>query len=198
MRRSGLRVIATCSQDNIPWIKSLGADEVVDYRDPQGTQKIRALGRQDGISNVLDCVAKPQTAQFCYQCFTEAENLTRQPVEYIYAALMPMEDSDLPGPPKQISPSARLINRWNMVYTCFGRRFTIINEQVKIKRTWEPSKTDREFMASFYKLIEKHLKSRKLQPIPVEVREGGLASILDGVAALRQGRVHGKKLVYTL
>jgi hypothetical protein len=53
-------------------------------------------------------------------------------------------------------------------------------------------------MASFYKLIEKHLKSRKLQPIPVEVREGGLASILDGVAALRQGRVHGKKLVYTL
>lgn len=53
-------------------------------------------------------------------------------------------------------------------------------------------------MGSFYKAIEKHLESGNLVPIPIEIKEGGLENILDGVTAAREGRMHGKKLVYTL
>ena len=64
------------------------------------------------------------------------------------------------------------------------------------ERTWEVSVENREFMASFYRLLEGFLLDRRLRPMPVEKLEGGLEGILDGISLVRQGGARGKKLVY--
>lgn len=86
----------------------------------------------------------------------------------------------------------------NMVYTCFGRRFTIVNKQLNIEKTWSPSKEDRDFMVSLYRLVEKHLADETLETMPIDLRRGGLNEILNGIAEIRDGHVHGKKLVYSI
>lgn len=85
-----------------------------------------------------------------------------------------------------------------MVYTCFGRRFTIVNEEYGLNRTWEPSAVDREFMAYFYRCVEQMIPLGKIRLMPVEVRNGGLEGVLEGVELVRNGRALGKKLVYVL
>lgn len=78
----------------------------------------------------------------------------------------------------------------NMVYTSFGRRFNLVGE------TWEPSPQHRMFMARFYRIVENLLLNGKLRLMAFEVVEGGLATIPQGIADMRDGKVRGRKLVY--
>ena len=54
---------------------------------------------------------------------------------------------------------------------------------------------DLEFMKSFIEMLELFLQQGRLNPHPQKLA-GGLEDILDGYDLLRQGKVHGQKLVY--
>jgi hypothetical protein len=114
----------------------------------------------------------------------------------VYAGLM--VPPDVPEQPESLPASAKIKSVWNIVYTCFGRRFTIVNEDLGIKRTWEASKKDKDFMISFYRRVEEFLQNNLLQPMPIETRKGGLEGVLEGVDEVRKGTVRSKKLVYEL
>jgi hypothetical protein len=73
------------------------------------------------------------------------------PWTYYYASLMPVKN--LPPPPVMIPESNVIHAEWSMVFTCFGRRFTIVNEEIGLKQTWEPCPVDREFMTFFYRCV---------------------------------------------
>jgi hypothetical protein len=146
--------------------------------------------------SILDCIASSETAAFCYKCFSVPRHASEQPPPLIYAGLMiPPEQ---PPRPDSLPPSAEIHSVWNIVYTCFGRRFTMIKEEIGLKRTWEASASDKEFMVAFYRLAEELLEKKMLRPMPIEIRKGGLAGTLEGVSEVRQGAVRGKKLVYEL
>lgn len=152
--------------------------------------------QKDGLYSILDCIATAETAAFCYKCFSVPPHASEQPPSLVYAGLMvPPEE---PPRPNFLPPSVEIHSVWNIVYTCFGRRFTMINEEIGLKRTWEASASDKGFMVTFYRRVEEFLQNKMLQPMPIEVRNGGLAGALEGVSEVRQGRVRGKKLVYEL
>lgn len=194
--RSGLRVITTCSQRNVPWMRSLGADEIVDYNDPAAIDIIRSKLRSDGLSMIMDCVAQDKTADFCYQCFVPPQSTAKDPLTFQYASLMPINNP--PSFPGSLPPSGKIHSQWRMVYTCFGRRFTMVHDGLGISQTWEASKEDKRFMLDFYRQVEKALADGTLKPMPIEIQTGGLEGILDGVSKVRSGGAQGKKLVYTL
>ncbi|KAJ5344329.1 Protein TOXD [Penicillium brevicompactum] len=192
---SGLHVITTCSEQSISWMRSLGADEVVDYKQPNAVQQVVDCVQDSGLYAILDCIGKESTADFCSKCFTPPKDHAYQP-EYVYAPLMPLS-KEFPRP-STLPSSAKIQNKWKFVYTCFGKRFTTPMDHPAINGTWQPSVEDKAFMVTFYREFEPILASEKLIFMPQEVQLGGLHTILDGISLVRAGKVHGKKLVYPI
>merc|ERR1712070_1280643 len=186
---SGYRVITTCSARNKSWLLSLQADEAIDYTEADAVTSVRDAIGPEGLTKILDCIAKPPTTAFCYQCFTppERQTLTAAPT-YTYATLMPVDT--LPPVPKSLRPGSIVVPQMNLVYTIFGRSFCLLG------KTWEPSPPDREFMARFYRRTEDFLSKRKLHLMPLEIMQGGLAALPQGITQIKDGKIHGKKLVY--
>lgn len=61
---SGLHVIATASPKNFELCRSLGADEVFDYKDAEVIEKIKAsAGTKGGLKHAVDCVGEGGTVQ---------------------------------------------------------------------------------------------------------------------------------------
>lgn len=170
------------------WLRSLNADEVVDYSDPDAVAQIRGFIGAAGLTMILDCIAKDDTAAFCYSCFTPPTNLTAESTTYTYASLMEVEN--MPAAPSHLPANSNIIHKMNMVYTCFGRRFNLLG------KTWEPFHSDREFMVDFYRRVGRLLSNGKLCLMPVKVMEGGLAGIPHGISDVHHGKVRGEKLVY--
>lgn len=59
-------------------------------------------------------------------------------------------------------------------------------------------KEDVQFATEFAVKAEGWLKENKIQPLPVDVKAGGLEGISGGLEELRTGQVHRKRLVYLL
>lgn len=57
---SGLQVITTASPKNHTFMKSLGADAVFDYHDPDVSQKIQAYAG-NRLSRAIDCISEGDT-----------------------------------------------------------------------------------------------------------------------------------------
>lgn len=53
---AGARVVATCAANNVEWVKSLGADEVIDYT----TTDIKRWAAEEGhkVDLVIDCIGR--------------------------------------------------------------------------------------------------------------------------------------------
>lgn len=177
-------------------MRTLGADEVVDYNDPDAIGIIKSKLGWDGLSMIMDCISRDDTAKFCYECFVPPQNATEDAPDFRYAPLMPIHNP--PSIPDCLPASAKVHSQWRMVYTCFGRRFTMVHDGLGIRQTWEASKEDKKFMVDFYRQVEEALAGGKLAPMPADIRKGGLEGILDGVSEVRKGAVRGKKLVYGL
>lgn len=185
-----MRVITTCSAGSMPWVKSLGPDLVVDYQRPDAIASIRAFGEDSGLTKVIDCIANDKSATSCHQCFIAPRNPTTPSPVYKYASLMPVAAP--PEPPTSLPSDATVERKMNLVYTLFGRRFNLLG------RTWEPSASDREFMVGLYRKVGTLLQEGKLRPMPLEICKGGIEAIPQGIAAVQEGRVRGKKIVYLM
>lgn len=57
---------------------------------------------------------------------------------------------------------------------------------------------DVQFGAEFSPVAEELLKQKRIHPIPKEVREDGLSGIVSGLENLRAGKVHRRRLVYSI
>lgn len=188
-------MVTTCSEQNVSWMRSLGADEIVDYKQPDAVQRVVECVQKNGLYTILDCIGKESTAEFCSKCFTPPQDEACQP-EYVYAPLMPLS-KEFPTA-TSLPSSVTVQNRWKFVYTCFGKRFTTLMDHPAINGTWQPSVEDKAFMIDFYRRFETILASGKISFMPQEVRLGGLQTILSGVSDVRAGKVYGKKLVYPI
>ena len=54
---SGCQVITTCSPRNFAFVKTLGADEAFDYKEPNCAKKVREYTK-DKLTRVLDCISE--------------------------------------------------------------------------------------------------------------------------------------------
>ncbi|KAM3068063.1 hypothetical protein ACMFMG_011110 [Clarireedia jacksonii] len=169
---SGYKVLTTCSPHNFDLVKSLGADAVFDYNDPQSVAEIRKYTKNN-LKLVFDTISLESSAAFCDQVIS-AEGGD-------YSALLPINIE-----------RANVKDRYTVAYTAVGEAFTFGDMPVPAKAE------DKEFAEMFWGLAEKLLADGKIKVHKPKVLPGGLKGALEGLELLKQGKVSGEKLVYNV
>ncbi|KAI9763171.1 MAG: hypothetical protein M1835_007908 [Candelina submexicana] len=170
---SGLEVITTCSPRNFDLVKRQGADHVFDYNSPTCAADIRKV-TSDRLRHVLDCVSNEKTVKICMDSIG--------PQGGKYSCLLPIEKL----------PRDDVTKNLTMAYSATGKAYKFGQMEIPA------SKEDFDFAVKFWTLTQQLLEQGKLHAHPPEVRDGGLAGILDGLQDIREGKVSGVKLVYKL
>ncbi|KAK4235125.1 chaperonin 10-like protein [Achaetomium macrosporum] len=178
---SGYRVATTCSPSNFDYVKSLGADGVFDYHSPTVVDEIKAWSNNaDALTLAWDCVATDDSARICAAVLSKTR-------EGHYRSLLKVQDEVI----KKVNE--KVDNDWTLAYTMFGEPFDKGNPVPAIPADFEHGKM-------FWELAKELLASGKIKPAKADVNRGGkgLDGVLVGLKDLKEGRVSGTKLVYTL
>ncbi|KAF4468056.1 zinc-binding oxidoreductase alcohol dehydrogenase [Fusarium albosuccineum] len=172
-KQSGYTVITTCSPANFDYVKSLGADFVVDYRDKEAGAKIRDYTNNQ-LRHAWDTISIEDSARICAAALTSMSSL-----DPVYGTLLPVRS------PRQ---DVRTVS--TVMYTVFGKEFQFGQSHVP------PSPADFEFGKRFFSLTEELLAQGRLRPHLYHVGEGGLQGLLGGLRDLQAGKPRAVKLVY--
>ncbi len=174
MGRSGYTVLSTCSPRNFEYVRSLGVDEVFDYRQPGVGSNIRKF-TQNKLKIAWDTVSKVESAKIC------AEALSSDPAGCRYASFLSNKC------PREDIPSVGT----NM-YTVFGEYFRVGNLE------YPASQEDFEWAKRFTALTEKLIAAGKLIPHKETIRKAGLEGVPLGLDDLKNNNYNGEKLVYRI
>lgn len=169
---SGLEVIAVCSPHNNDLVKSLGADAVFDYKDPECASKIREHTK-DSLKHAFDCISEGSSPTICANAISSKGGV----ISFLLPAQSPRDDVE---------------DRHTLGYTIAGEAFDFGG------RHFPASQEDFEFAGMFWKMAEKLFADGKVKAHPKEVRSGGLEGIFGGLNDLKTGKVSGTKLVYKI
>ncbi|KAL4924586.1 uncharacterized protein BDV17DRAFT_300890 [Aspergillus undulatus] len=160
---SGYKVITTCSPHNFELVKSLGADVVFDYKDPESAAKIREY-TNDNLKLVLDTISLEASAKFC------DDTISTKGGEY--SALL------------NIGIERENVNdRWTLGYTCVGEAFDFGETH------WPAKPEDKEFAEKFAVIAEKLLAEGKVKVHKPNVGKDGLKGVLEGLQLLKEDKV---------
>lgn len=156
---AGLIVITTTSPENFEFLKSRGADAVLDYHDPDCAKKIREFTHNE-LRRVFDTVGLPQTAKICADAMApSAEN-----GELRYTSSIPV----------QAFPRDDVTNTNYLAYDAVGESY----EMFGINFPAVPE--NYEFAKAFWQVATALVQEGKLIPHPAQVNNGGLAGIPAG------------------
>ncbi|KAL8655267.1 MAG: hypothetical protein Q9226_003108 [Calogaya cf. arnoldii] len=87
--QSCLAVLTTCSPKNFPFVKSLGADEVFDYRDPECGIQIRE-STKNTLRYVFDCISIGSSYKIDAAALSSSSSSSNSQ-ELHYLALLPTD-----------------------------------------------------------------------------------------------------------
>lgn len=165
---SGLEVIATASPHNFDFVKSLGADQVFDYSEPNVGAKIREATNDD-LHLVFDTISEKGSPEIAAAAISSKGG--------DYSALLPVA-----------FPRTDVKSRTTLAYTALNEPFG--DAIPAIPSHWE-------FGVKFWRAAAELINSGKIKPHPTIVRKG-IENIPQGLEDLRNNKVSGKKLVYTI
>ncbi|KAI8609816.1 alcohol dehydrogenase class-3 [Chytriomyces sp. MP71] len=180
-KASGYTVLTTASPRNFDYLTRLGADKVFDYNSATVAADIRAASN-GGVTLAFDCVSEAQSPRICAESF--------RPEGGKYSALLTFDAKLL----TDINVNVKVLS--TLAYTATG-------ESV-VKPGWglnlPANLKDYEFAKNFGLIANELLASGKVKVHTPSVNEGGsgLEGVLKGLQLMREGKVSGKKLVYTL
>ncbi|KAI2632854.1 zinc-binding dehydrogenase [Xylaria nigripes] len=176
---AGLRVITTGSKQNHDFLKSLGADDVVDYTDAAWPEKVRQL-TQDRLQYAFDCVAEPAITKAVAQAISSSKGGR-------VICILPRNSGELPPELSKVSVESTI------VYTVFGHPIDLTG--LGFQNWGGPTPRDREFWEKYLGLLPLFVESGQIKPNPA--RElGGLDAILDGFKLQADGKIRAAKVVY--
>jgi NADPH:quinone reductase-like Zn-dependent oxidoreductase len=170
---SGYRVIATCSPHNFDLVKSYGAEAAFNYKDPEAVEQIKKYA-DNNLKFVWDTISLKPSAAFCSKVIASGGH---------YGQILPV---DLPNR-KDVKQT------YSLGYTSVGVPFEMLGRQFGAEET----QRDYEFIQKWMSLGEQLLAEKKLKPHPLKIGSG-LESVLEGIDLLRNDKVSGQKLVYTV
>jgi NADPH:quinone reductase-like Zn-dependent oxidoreductase len=169
---SGYKVVTTCSPRNFELVRSLGADEVFDYNDPEAPAKIRKT-TDNKLKYVFDCISLESSAAFCDNALsTEGGE---------YSALLSVKIQ-----------RANVNDRFTLAYTTIGEAFSFGDIPFPAKPE------DKAFTEKWVPIAEGLLAEGKIKVHPPKVGQNGLAGVIDGLKLLKEDKVSGEKLVYNV
>jgi NADPH:quinone reductase-like Zn-dependent oxidoreductase len=162
-------VYATASPHNFDLVKGLGADHVFDYNDPACGANIR-IATNDKLKLIFDCISEGSSPSICAAAIGSGGGHV--------SLLLPVKDF----------PRSDVTSKFTFAYTALGERYS---EKVPA------SQEDYEFGARFWKVAEGLINDGSIKTHPTEVREG-LEGVPQGLEDLKEGKVSGVKLVFTV
>ncbi|KAI1457450.1 alcohol dehydrogenase [Annulohypoxylon moriforme] len=176
---SGLTVIATSSPHNFELLKSLGADEVFDYRSPTAGPDIRAL-TQNKLVYAWDCTGSGGDL-IAHALSSELPSK--------YATIIPVDAAAVHAiNPKIEGPT------FHLGYDVMGEEYMWQGQVVAVKED------EHENAARIVETARELLEQGKIRPVRTVVDQGGkgLEGVLKGLGELKEGRISAGKFVYTL
>ncbi|KAI1131754.1 GroES-like protein [Nemania abortiva] len=179
---SGLEVITTSSPHNFELLKAAGADHVFDYKSPTVGSDIRAL-TNNKLKYAWDCTGFG--GAICAAALSDNEEGGKPK----FSAIIPVKRDVF----DEINPVVDGPH-FTLGYDAFGV------EYFRFDRMYKPDPAEVEFARMFWNLTQGLLESGKLTPLKPEVNRfgNGLEGVVLGLDELRNDRVSGTKLVYTL
>ncbi|ATY65193.1 zinc-binding oxidoreductase [Cordyceps militaris] len=179
---SGLRVLATASPHNFDYLRSLGADVLLDYHESaeELVTKVRDVVGDD-LTLAWDCSPNKQFQDIAAHSLSKTK-------KSIYATVAPLTPANLLHDRNPLVEA-----KYQLGYTVFGESFE------RGTYVFPASQEDVIFATAFWERTAKLLEEKKLQPIKATVNQGGegLEGVIAGLEDLRQGKVSGTKLVYS-
>jgi len=174
-RLAGYKVVTVSSPKNFELCKSLGADAVFDYKDPDIVSKVKEVTK-NSLHCGFDTICQLQTQTLSLKCFGPGPGklIVIQP---------PQEEA------QKLREDVRI--QHTLIYTSLGRAFDL-------GQHYPAAPEDRSHMTEFLKKVPGFVKSGGIKPNPVKLWEGGLESITDGLQYMREGKNSGEKIVYRL
>lgn len=173
---SGYKVLTTCSPHNKELVKSLGADVVFNYSDPDCAAQIRKY-TDDKLTVAFDTISLPDSAKICEEALASSSPAG---ATLKYHSLLPVEISR-----EDVKATHSL------AYTAIGEAFKFGPQAMPAKEE------DFHYAVKFWDLSRELFNSGKLKVSPMQVGQG-LEGVLDGLQALKANKVSGKKLVYKI
>ncbi|KAL4794262.1 chaperonin 10-like protein [Aspergillus venezuelensis] len=175
---SGYKVLATSSPHNFEYLKSLGAEEVFDYKTPNIGAEIRGY-TNNALKLAWDCTG--------FGAEIIANALSSEGGKY--AAIMAVDKDEV----AKVNPNVDG-PYLTIMYSIFGERYE------KFGMVVEAMPEEYEFAKEFWELTRGLLADGNLTAPRVTLNRGGegLEGVLKGLDELRANRVSGGKLVYTL
>ncbi|KAL4876212.1 hypothetical protein BJY04DRAFT_210759 [Aspergillus karnatakaensis] len=159
---SGYTVITTCSPRNFDLVKSLGADAVYDYNDPNAAAEIRKY-TDNKLKYVFDTISLEASSKFC------DEALSTEGGEYSSLLVVPLARENVN-------------DRWTLGYTAAGEAFNFGPTH------WPAKPEDKEFAQKFWDNAAKLLGEGKVKVHPPSVQPGGLNGVLEGLKLLKEDK----------
>ncbi|KAI0272582.1 dehydrogenase [Gloeopeniophorella convolvens] len=169
---SGLRVLATASQRNFDFVRGLGADVVVDYRDSAAAAKQLREAAPD-LEYAVDCVGDSGSPQLVAAALGGKGAL---------ATITRPYPSELEGTIK---------NTPSIVYDWLGKGFDF-----PTNRPVDPEKAENG--RKWAKNLSELLAKTNLRPNPLLLKPLGLASVAEGFQYMLDGKVSAQKITYRI
>ncbi|KAL1966312.1 hypothetical protein VTN77DRAFT_4665 [Rasamsonia byssochlamydoides] len=176
LRHFGHIPIGTCSPRNFDLVQSRGAENVFDYNIDNCAADIK-IYTKNSLRYVLDCVSNPDSLTFCHSCIGRRGGF--------YTALEPY--------PEALHTRQTVKADWVLQLEVLGKK---IGWPQPFAR--EVSTETKEWAESWFQTVQGLLDAGKLQVHPVKVMPGGFDRILEGLDLVREKKVSGQKLVYTI
>lgn len=178
---SGLTVIATASPKNNEYLKSLGADYVLPYGDPNTPAEIKKL-TNGKLYLGYDTISENGTTQLVIDAFGNDQDIPKGKKKEVVNVLPVSDDA--------LDHKAKSVTRYNIVtYSLFGKETTAYGQHLPA----DPSAY--VFSIHSYEMIERLLKEKKLQSQKIKVF-GGLENVSDGFAYMKEGKNSAEKIIY--
>ena len=176
---SGMKVLATCSPRNFDYVKQLGADDVFDYNNPTCSDQIKQHTK-DELQLVFDCVSSGESTDISIKSMSSKGG--------VYSALDPVSQE------KISSLNSKVTSKATIAYSALGEDLSLGGTEITAKVN------DFKFAQSFWEVARTLLSEGKVKVHRPSVNEGGkgLEGVLEGLQLGRDGKISGRKLVYTL
>ncbi|EST05610.1 Alcohol dehydrogenase, C-terminal [Kalmanozyma brasiliensis GHG001] len=179
---AGYKVITTASPKNHDLLKSLGADDLFDYRDESTPEKISS--KYPKLSKALDCISENGTQQLCVKSLGQGGG-------EVVVLLKPDKEAI-----ELRKGEVKIIH--TLAYTALGRPFNYgkaVYDQATVEAD---SKKMQEWLngdkGHFYTLFKQGL----LKGNRTKEMQGGLEGINEGMKYLQEGKASAEKLTYRI
>jgi NADPH:quinone reductase-like Zn-dependent oxidoreductase len=169
-RLAGIRTVATASPHSHELLKSLGAEAVFDYRDPEAGEKIRAWAGGELVYG-LDCISEESTVPLASNAMTGGT------LVLLLGAAAGHEDNN---PAVTMKPM--------LLYTSMGKAFT------KFGQTFPFSAEDYKWGCWWQELCTRLVAAGRIHAPKLRLI-GGLESFQTGFDLLEQNQVKAEKVV---